>query len=155
MTALLRAWLERQSPRERRLLGGAASVLMLALVWWALVAPALQTYRQSSSAHAKLELQIAQMQSLAAEAAKLRAVPRANSAQVQAWLDGATKKLGKASVAMQGGRVQVSFAGASPEALAAWLAEARIKAQLVPLEAHWKKNASLLWDGSLVFELNP
>jgi type II secretory pathway component PulM len=73
---------------------------------------------------------------------------------VQDWLDGAIKKLGKASVAMQGGRVQVSFTGASPEVLAAWLAEARIKAQLVSLEAHWKKNASLLWDGSVVFELN-
>lgn len=152
------SFLEQRSPRERQLIVIAGGLLIGALLWFLAIAPALQTYRASSAAHAKLDAELAQMQRMAAEAAKLKAMPRANPAQVQTWLDGATKKLGKASAAMQGGRVQVSFTGATPEALAAYLADARSKAQLVPIEAHWKKsanaqNVSPLWDGSIVFEL--
>ncbi len=153
MSTMTNTFWEQRNPRERQWLGAGAAVLAAAFVWFALIAPALQTYRGSSAAHAKLDAELAQMQRMAAEATKLKAMPRANPAQVQTWLDGATKKLGKANAAMQGGRVQISFTGASPEALAAVLAEGRSKAQLVPSEAHWKKNANLLWDGNIVFEL--
>jgi general secretion pathway protein M len=146
------------SPRERQLIGIAGGLLIGALLWFFAIAPALQTYRASDTAHAKLDAELAQMQRMAAEATQLKAMPRANPAAVQAWVDGATKKLGKATATFQGGRVQVSFAGAAPEALAAYLADARSKAQLVPIEAHWKKsaiaqNVNPLWDGSIVFEL--
>ena len=151
-TAMSTFW-EQRNPRERQLLGVGAAVLAAAVLWFIAISPALQTYRVSATAHAKVDAELANMLGMAAEATKLKAMPRANAAEVQTWLDSATKKLGKASFAMQGGRVQVSFTGATPEALAAYLAEARLKAQLVPSEAHWKKNANLLWDGSIVFEL--
>jgi general secretion pathway protein M len=157
MTTTVITFLQQRSPRERQLLGTTAGLLVSAFVWWALLSPALQTYRQSSSAHAKLDAELLQMQSMAAESAKLKAVPRATPEQAKAWLEGTIKKLGKASFTQQEGRVQVSFVGATPEALAAYLAEARTRVQLLPSEAHWKKNvdkaSDVRWDGSLVFEL--
>jgi general secretion pathway protein M len=157
------SFLEQCNPRERQLIVIAGGLLAAALLWFLAIAPALQTYRASAAAHAKLDTELAQMQRMASEANKLKAMPRANPAAVQTWLDGATKKIGKATATLQGGRVQISFTGASPEALAAFLAEARTRAQLVPSEAHWKKsvgspspnpsNASPQWDGSIVFEL--
>lgn len=157
MSTVMPTFLEQRSPRERQLIGVAAALLAAAFLWFVAIAPALQTYRTSSAAHAKLEAELANMQRMAAEAVKLKAMPRASPAQVQTWLDGATKKLGKASAAVQGSRVQVSFTGASPEALADFLAEARLRAQLMPSEAHWKKNANApvaypQWDGNIVFE---
>lgn len=152
------SFLEQRSPRERQLIVIAGGLLAAALLWFLAIAPALHTYRVSSAAHAKLDTELAQMQRMAAEANKLKAMPRANPAAVQTWLDAATKKLGKTSSSLQNGRVQISFTGASAEALAAFLAEARTKAQLLPLEAHWKKavvqsSANPQWDGNIVFEL--
>jgi general secretion pathway protein M len=161
MSNFVSTFLEQRTMRERQLLGMTAGLLALALVWWVFLAPALQTYRQSDSAHAKLDAEFLQMQSMAEESANLKAVPRVTPEQTKAWLEGAIKKLGKASFTQQEGRVQVSFVGATPEALAAYLADARTRAQLVPSEAHWKKSADksaeksaeVLWDGSLVFEV--
>jgi general secretion pathway protein M len=159
MSTSTHSFLEQRSPRERQLIVVTGGLLAAALLWFLAIAPALQTYRASAAAHAKLDAELAQMQRMAAESAKLKAMPRANPAAVQTWLDGATKKIGKATATLQGGRVQISFTGASPEALATFLAEARTRAQLVPSEAHWKKNANpvqptaVLWDGNIVFEL--
>ncbi len=158
MSTAMNTFWEQRNPRERQLLGLGGAVLAVAFLWFVAIAPALQTYRASGSAHAKLDTELAQMQRMAAQAAKLKEMPRANAAAVQSWIDGATKKLGKATASVQGGRVQVSFTGASPEALADFLAEGRGKAQLVPSEAHWKKSvnpatANPQWDGNIVFEL--
>ena len=93
------------------------------------------------------------MQAMAEEAKQLKATPRINRSQAQAWLEDSIKKLGKASMSTQGGRVQVNFVGVTPEALALWLAQARSKAQLLPVQANWKRSANVadpLWDGSLV-----
>lgn len=158
MSTAMNTFWEQRNPRERQLLGLGGAVLAVAFLWFVAIAPALQTYRASGSAHAKLDTELAQMQRMAAQAAKLKEMPRANAAAVQSWIDGATKKLGKATASVQGGRVQVSFTGASPEALADFLAEGRGKAQLVPSEAHWEKSvnpatANPQWDGNIVFEL--
>jgi type II secretory pathway component PulM len=96
------------------------------------------------------------MQAMAAEVKQLKTLPKVSAVQAQMWLDTAIKKLGTASMSRQGNRVQISFAGATPEALAAWLAEARTSAQLLAVQANWKRAANAteaLWEGSLVFEL--
>ena len=152
-------WFEQRAPRERQLLSIAFALLVIAVIWWALVAPALQTYRASTAVHAKLDTELAQMQAMASEAKQVRARPVVSAAQAQAWLDASIKKLGKATLQIQGSRVQVNFVGASPESLAMWLAQARSTVQLLPLQANWKRNvgvanaASVLWDGSIVLEL--
>jgi general secretion pathway protein M len=154
----MRAWFEQRHPRERKLLTLGAALLIAALVWFLAIAPALQTYRSSSAAHAKLDAELAQMQTMAQEAKRLKERPTLSAAAAQTWLDASVKKLGKASVSVQGVRVQVSFAGAAPEALALWLTEARTGAQLSPMQASWKQSApskeqSVLWDGTMVLEL--
>jgi type II secretory pathway component PulM len=98
------------------------------------------------------------MQTMAQEAKRLKERPTLSAAAAQTWLDASVKKLGKASVSVQGVRVQVSFTGAAPEALALWLTEARTGAQLSPMQASWKRSApskeqSVLWDGTMVLEL--
>ena len=153
MTDALKSWFEQRAPREQRLLSALAALGVAALVWWLAIAPALQTLRETSAAHAKLDAVLARMQAMADEAKHLKAMPRINRAQAQVWLEDSIKKLGKASMSAQGGRVQINFAGATPEALALWLAEARSKAQLLPVQANWTRRANvteLLWDGSLV-----
>ena len=153
MTDAFKMWFEQRAPREQRLLSVLAAFAAAALVWWLAIAPALQTYRETSAAHAKLDAEISHMQAMADEAKQLRAMPRISRAQAQAWLEGSIKKLGKANMSVQGGRVQINFAGATPEALALWLAEARSNAQLLPVQANWTRRVNVadpLWDGSLV-----
>ena len=153
MTDAFKIWFEQRAPREQRLFCALAVLAVAALVWWLAIAPALQTYRETSAAHAKLDAELAHMQAMAEEAKQLKATPRINRALAQMWLEGSIHKLGKASMSTQGGRVQINFVGATPEVLALWLAEARSKAQLLPLQANWKRSANVadpLWDGSLV-----
>jgi general secretion pathway protein M len=150
----MKDWFKQRQPREQNLLSAAAFLLIAALLWWLAIAPALQTYRGSSAAHAKLDAQLVQMQTMASEAKRLKALPTSSAAAAQTWLEASVKKLGKATVSVQGGRAQVSFTDATPEALAAWLQDARTAAQLVPVQASWKRAAvPVLWDGSLVLEL--
>ena len=152
-------WFEQRAPRERQLLSIALALLVIAFIWWTLVAPALQTYRASSAAHAKLDTDLAHMQAMANEAKQVRARSVVSAEQAQAWLGASIKKLGKATLQMQGSRVQVNFVGASPESIAMWLAEARSTVQLLPLQANWKRSAgaantaNVLLDGSMVLEL--
>jgi general secretion pathway protein M len=152
----MRDWFDQRHPREQRLVVALALLASFALVWWIAIAPALQTYRASGDAHAKLDDELAQMQAMAASAKQLKTLPKVSAAQAQMWLDASIKKLGKANMSTQGNRVQVSFASVTPEVLAAWLAEARSAAQLLAVQANWKRTAQateVLWDGSLVFEL--
>ena len=153
MTDAFKMWFEQRAPREQRLSYALAALAVAALVWWLAIAPALQTYRETSAAHAKLDAELSQMQAMAEEVKQLKAMPRMSRAQAQSWLEASIKKLGKASLSAQGGSVQINFVGATPEALALWLAEARSTAQLRPIQANWTRRATVadpLWDGSLV-----
>lgn len=160
---------ERLAPRERQLTGLAASLLTLAVAWWLLIAPAVHTWRTASGAHAQLQAQLAQMQALALETKALKAAPKQTATQVHSWLEGSIKKLGKATLTLQGSQAKISFTGASAESLADYLAQARTNAALLPVQANWKRTVvaksdakgdakaedTALWDGSLVFEVAP
>lgn len=155
------AWFEERPRREQRVLGTLLILTAAALLWWVALSPALQTYQTSRANHAKLDADLAHMQIMANEAKRIKALPSPHLAGAQAWLESAIKKLGKASMSTQGGRIQINFAGASPEALATWLAQARTSAHLTPVQANWQRmatsaggdKAEALWNGTLVFEL--
>lgn len=156
----LRDTFEKLAPREQRWVRLLLAILFLALVWWLAIAPALHTWRNSDAAHSKLDAELAQMQQLAAEAKALQTAPHLTAAQAQSWLETSIKQLGKATLSVQTGRVQISFNGASAENLAAWLAEARTVATLRPTEAHWKRqpndkttDSTAIWDGVTLLEL--
>lgn len=150
-TSYTQMW-ERLAPRERRLIAAGLVLVTLALVWWLAIAPAVQTWRDSEAAHAKLDAQILQMQTLAAQAATLKAIPPLSRSDMLKNLERSSQTLGKAVVTVQANRVQVSMSGVSPEALAAWLSEVRHSVRLLAAQANWKK-VGALWDGTTVFEL--
>ena len=59
--------------REQNLLLIAASVVLLALLWWVALAPALSTLRAAPEQHRTLDAQLQRMQALQAQAQALQA----------------------------------------------------------------------------------
>lgn len=122
--------------RERVLVGAAATLLALALLWWVGVQPAWQTLR---SAPARLELLDAQtltMRKLAAQAGELRQLSPPPAAQAALALKAASERLGaSARLSVQGDRAVLTLEGADPAALRNWLVEVRTGARARPLEA--------------------
>jgi general secretion pathway protein M len=150
--------LKNLQPRERRLVIAALCIIALALLWWVAIAPALHTYRHSTSAHAQLDAQIAKMQALANQAQALKALPSPSNAKAKEWLDSNAKKLStNANVAILGNQAQMRFQNVQPQALVSWLAEARSSAGLRVLQASWNKTSSavgtLAWSGDMALEM--
>jgi general secretion pathway protein M len=144
--------------RERVLLGSAAMVVLLALLWWVGVAPALATLRTAESQHRTLDAELQNMRAMAAEAASLQATPRVKADDGRKALELSVKErfAGTAQLAVAGDRATVTLKGAAPGALAEWLVQARSSARALPLEARLSLNAARTgWDGSIVLTLPP
>ena len=83
------------------------------------------------------------MQRIAAESRVLRAVAPVSQTQAGAALKAATERLGdKAKLNLQGDRATLSLTGISPEALRAWLNEARSGARARPVDATLQRGAA-------------
>lgn len=153
--ALQTAW-NSLAPRERALVGSAAALVGLALLWWLTLAPALATLRTAPAQHRLLDAQLTQMRRLAATADGLRAQhstqPLAREAAERALEQATTATLaGTAQLSMQGDRITVTLRGASPEALAQWLAQVRVNARVVPVQAELQQTTEVPgWTGQLV-----
>lgn len=123
------------APRERRLLQAALAIVVLALAWFVLVRPAWQTLREAPARIDALDLQLQQMQRLAAEARELRSLPAVSASQSEAALRAATERLGpNAKLTLQGERATLNLTGVPGEALVGWLGEARSAARARPEE---------------------
>lgn len=147
------AW-SRLAPRERLAVAAAASVVGLALLWWLGVAPALATLRQAPAQHRQLDAQLAQMRQMAATAEGLRGQNQALSpASARGALEQATTATlaGTAQLQVQGDRATVTLRGTPPDALAQWLAQVRINARVVPVQADLQNGGTPAgWSGQLV-----
>ncbi|MDD2881189.1 MAG: type II secretion system protein GspM [Rhodoferax sp.] len=153
LTDLQRRWRE-VSPREQRLLLLALGVVVLALLWWVAVAPALKVLKTAPQQHLALDAQNQQMLRLQAQALALRAQPVMRADDARRALEASLKPLGtSAQMVVQVERVTVTLKGVAPDALAQWLAAARQNAHSVPSEAHLTRNAAGTWDGTLVLYL--
>jgi general secretion pathway protein M len=144
--------------RERVLLASAVAVVLLALLWWVGVAPALATLRTAESQHRTLDAELQNMRALAAEAASLQATPRIRAEDGRKALEVSVKDrfAGTAQISVAGDRATVTLKGAAPSALAEWLVQARSTARALPLEARLSLNAARTgWDGSIVLTLPP
>ena len=142
--------------RERWLAGSAAALVLLALLWWVGLQPALGTLRSADAQHRQLDTQLQSMRRLAAEAERLQALPRSRAVDSLKALDLAVKQyLGAAAqLNVVGERATVTVKGAPPLALAQWLAAARSNARAVPVDARLALNAARTgWDGSIVLAL--
>jgi general secretion pathway protein M len=136
---------------ERRTLGTGLAVMVLALLWWVGLSPALATLRNSEAQHRALDAQLQTMRSLAAQTAGLQALPRIKADESLRALDASVKQLGAtAQFAVAGDRATVTLKNAQ------WLAQARNNARVLPLEARLRPNAARNgWDGSVVLALPP
>jgi len=174
-TEQLRARWAALAPREQRLLGGAGALVLLALVWWLALAPALRTLSSARTEHAKLDAQLQQMTTLQARARQLQAQPRANPDDAQRALQASVRDgLGpQAQLRVVGGTdgANLSVRGVPATTLAQWLAQARGNARATPREVHLTRSQpaagatpapapapersadAVRWDGTLVMTL--
>lgn len=152
--------------RERRLVLGATVLVAAAMLWWIALGPALATLRLAREQHVKLDAQMQQMQSLKAQANTLAALPKVSMEDARRSLETSLKQTLAASAQMTvvGNRATVTLKGASPDALAQWLQQARINARATPTEVRLIKSAGpsapaadaanlVRWDGSVVLTL--
>lgn len=142
------------SPREQRLLLGAAVLVLGALLWWVALAPALATLKIAESRQRVLDVQWQQMQALQAQAQALQAQPPLAPSVARGLLEASLKTLGgTAQMSVAGERVTVTLKATSADALAQWLAQVRLNARTAPTEARLNRNAAGTWDGVLVLTL--
>lgn len=154
LNPLLQERWSRIARREQVLLQLALTLLLLALLWWLGLAPALKTLRAAPAQQLQLEAQLQQMQRLQTQAKLLQNQPRMAFDEARRALEASVKPLGAAvQLSVAGERATVNLKGLSADALAQWLAQARLNARAVPEQAHLVRNAALAWDGTLVFYL--
>ena len=128
-------WLARTT-RERRAVILVLGVLGVLLAWSLFIQPAWRSTRAAPAQLDQLDGELQQMQRVAAESRVLRAVAPVSQTQAGAALKAATERLGdKAKLNLQGDRATLTLTGISPEALRAWLNEARSGARARPVEA--------------------
>jgi general secretion pathway protein M len=156
-TQALRARWAALAPREQALVGAAAALVALALLWWIALAPALATLRHAAEQQRTLDAQLAQMQRLQAQARAMQAQPRLNHEEALRQLElSIRQQLGaSARYSIAGDRVTVTLANTPAPALAQWLTQVRANARAIPGEARLARNPAGGWDGSLVLALPP
>lgn len=163
MTSAVRARWQDLRPREKSLVTTAMTLVLLALVWWVGISPALKVLRQAGAQQRSLDAQWQQMQGLAAEAGALQSRPRIKYDDAVAALETSVKQgLGPgAQLAVSGERATVTLKNVPASALAQWLTQARANARALPTEARLVRSAAAAgasgaaWDGSLVLNLPP
>jgi len=156
--APLRTRWSRLPGREKNLVR-LAGLLVLGLALWLLsVRPALTTLRSADAQASALGAQLQQMQALQAQAQALQKQPPLGFDEAVRALTAATQQtLGtSAQIGVAGDRASITLKDASPDALAQWLAQARLNARAVPVEARLARAGapgSPTWSGVLVMGL--
>jgi len=145
------------APREQALVAAAAALVVLALLWWVAIGPAVSTLRSAEGQHRALDAQLQQMRRLQAQARAMQAQPKLNHDEAMRQLEAAIRQqLGtSARYAIAGDRVTLTLTNTPAQALAQWLSQVRANARAIPGEARLTRNASGGWDGSLVLTLPP
>jgi general secretion pathway protein M len=140
--------------REQRALRLAIAVLLAAVVWLVLLAPALRTLKSAEAQNLQLSAELEHMQALQLRAKGLRATPALTPQEALSALQSASNALGpSAELQVQGEQATLRVKQLSTEALAQWLRPPPESGQS-PAEAHLQRDAATgLWSGSMVFQL--
>jgi len=143
------------APREQALVGAAVLVVVVALLWWVALGPAIATLRSADAQHQALDVQLQQMRRLQAQARAMQSQPRQSHDEAMRLLEGAIHdQLGtSARYTIAGERVTVRLVNTPAEGLARWLTQVRSNARALPGEAKLTRNATGGWDGTLVVTL--
>ena len=144
--------------REKNLVRLALGLVLATLLWLLILAPALTTLRTADAQAKVLDAKLQRMQTLQAQAQSLQKQPPLGFDDALRALTAATKQtLGtSAQLNVAGDRASVTLKGASADALAQWLVQARVNARSVPLEARLVRGAATgaaIWNGVLVMGL--
>jgi general secretion pathway protein M len=147
------------APREKTMVAAAAGLVAFALVWLTAVSPALKTLRTAEEAHRGVDAQWQQMANLQAQAQTLQAQPRISYDEALRALElSVRQRLGTgATLNVTGERATISLRAVPADALAQWMAQARVNARVLPAEARLARSAGApgSWDGTLVLTLPP
>lgn len=169
------AWWPELEQREQRIILAAAALVMLALLWWVALAPALRTLSSAPAEHARLEAQLQRMAQLQAQAKALQSQPRASREDAMRSLETSVRQgLGpnaQIQPAGSGENVTIAMRSTPAESLAQWFAKARSNARALPREVHLTRSAQnqaqangraapkeaepagVRWDGTLIMSL--
>lgn len=130
--------------REQTLVRSAALMVGLALVWWVLVAPPLHALRQADALHRNQDAQWQKMQTLQAQAQALMSQPKMSRDDAVRALEASVKqRLGAtAQLTITGDRATLTLRSTPADALAQWLAQARLNARAVPTEGKLVRTAA-------------
>ncbi len=141
--------------REQQAVLAALALVLGASLWWVALAPALSTLRSAPQQQRLLETQLQHMQRLQQQAKTLQAQPPLTLAESQRLLEATVTTLGpNAQLTVVGDRVTLTLKGASADAVAQWLTQARLTARVSPTEARLTRNAAGTWDGAMVLILS-
>ncbi len=165
LDALAARWASLAS-RERVGVGSAAALIVVALLWWVGIAPALAKIKQAREVAPQLEAQLQLMRSQASEATTLKAQRLLSYDESLRSLENSIKTLGAgATLSVNDARASITLRGVSGDALAQWLAQVRANARLVPSELRLKRAtapisapgtapaATTAWDGTILLNL--
>ena len=143
-------------PRRQQLLVALAIALVAgALIWRIALAPALSLWREAPQKERALDLEMQTMQALESQARMLRQLPQAGRDDARRALEASVQQQLGASGRLQlsGDSATLALTGARGEALAQWLAQARIDARTRPVSAQLTRNPAGLWEGTLTLAL--
>jgi general secretion pathway protein M len=158
-----RDWLQARwralTPRDRVLAVAALVVLLAAALWGLMLRPALSTWRTAPAQRQALDLQLQRMQQLQSQANAMRdtrgataqPLPPVTRDDSQRALEAAVRQhFGEAArltTGPQGATLRLN--GVSGQALAQWLAQARIEARTLPTEARLERQTGGTWSGQM------
>lgn len=154
----LRGHWARMPGREKNALRLAALLLLCFLLWQLSVAPALATLRSADAQARTLGAQRQAMQAMQLQAQAVQKQPALGFDEAVRALTAATQQtLGaSARLVVSGDRANITLKDASPDALAQWLAQARLNARSAPVEARLTRGSTpggTVWNGVLVMGL--
>lgn len=169
--AVMRAHWSAFDAREKALIRAAAGLIALALLWWIFIAPAVSVLRQSEAQQRTVNAQLQKVQSLQASAQALQTQPKINHDDALRALETLVKqRLGaSAQLVIVGDRATVTLRSTPAEALAQFLAQARVNAHAIPDDVRLVRaappgaagavsapaivSAAAAWDGTLVLSV--
>lgn len=139
-TETLQAYWATLAERERRMVRLVLALVVLALLWWIALAPALHTLRTAPAEHAALDAQLQTMTALQVQAQALKTQPRSNREEALRALENSVRQgLGTNSQVVSGGSTEgasILLRATPADALGPWLTQARANARAVPREVH-------------------
>ena len=154
----LRARWIRLPGREKNGIRLAGLLVLAFLLWQFSIGPSLATLRSSNAQSRALGTQLQAMQAMQLQAQAVQKQPPLGFDEAVRALTAATKQtLGaSAQLVLAGDRASITVKEASPDALAEWLAQARLNARSALIEARLVRASTPggpVWNGVLVMGL--